>query len=319
MLPIFNERQYAKKMLNGIADDREQEDKRKYSYRELLIYAKWLRNLLHQETEEVQDQYVYNGMITFCEQLQLHFDIDLDYYMIEGLVKYSKKYKLRDCKPSYISKNEWFDILTIPTEEARRIYFACLILGKFNRNNPVTIVGNTLMDYEDKRLKLKYSIKDICKYANVKFKREDLKNNPNLIKEPFYLLYKMGFIDTVPRKQTYIILNKADLTVDSSEAFLHITHYDEIDKYYKYALNQKGYKICTTCGKPFYTNSCRTTTCSDCHEKHLPEHFYTVCSCCGTRFEKKSKYDSRTTMCNKCYNQKRKKDKAETMKRLRNN
>jgi hypothetical protein len=237
--------------------------------------------------------------------------------MVEGLLKYSKQYALRDCKPSYISKNEWADILSIPNEEARRIYFACLILGKFNRNNPVVRIGQTPKEYEDQRLKLKYSIKEICKYANVKFKREELKENPNLLKDSFYTLYTMGLIDVISHKQTYIILNKADLDIQASEVFLQINHYSEIDKYYKYALGQKGYKICTSCKKPFYTASHHVTTCKDCQEKTALIHSYTICEECGRRFEKSSKYASRTTKCPKCYAIQRKKDKAQTMRQLR--
>ena len=43
MIPIFNELEYARMMNNGHSETRSQEDKRKYTYQELLIYTKWLR------------------------------------------------------------------------------------------------------------------------------------------------------------------------------------------------------------------------------------------------------------------------------------
>ena len=43
MLPIFDEYKHATDMNNGTASDRDREEKRVYSFRDLVIYAKWLR------------------------------------------------------------------------------------------------------------------------------------------------------------------------------------------------------------------------------------------------------------------------------------
>ena len=43
MLPIFNEYKHATDMNNGAASDRDREEKRVYSFRDLVIYTKWLR------------------------------------------------------------------------------------------------------------------------------------------------------------------------------------------------------------------------------------------------------------------------------------
>ncbi len=187
MLPIFNEKAYAQKMNEGWAKDRGQEDKRKYTFRELLIYAKWLRAFHSNYSEEEQDKLLYTGIVSFCDQLQLYFDIDIDYYMVENLIKKSKQFKLREHNPSYISKQEWSDILSIPSEEARKLYFAYLILGKFNRNNPVINVNKRDIEYEDTRLKLRYT-KDIYKYAGVTFKKVDKENDPKIVTKPLKVL-----------------------------------------------------------------------------------------------------------------------------------
>lgn len=314
MLPIFNERLYAQKMNDGWAKDREQEDKRKYSFRELLIYAKWLRNLHAQHPEEDQDKLLYTGVVSFCNQLQLHFDIDTDYYMIENLIKKSKQFKLREHYPSFISKKEWLDILSISSEEARKFYFACLILGKFNRNNPIIdVTQEQNKEYSDTRLRVRYS-KDIFKYANISFKRIDKENDPDIMKKPLKILYDMGLIDlSLSQKGLYIILTQADLQVDKKDIYLTITHYSDINSYYKYGLSQKGYKICKKCGRAFYTKSSHLLTCDYCREQSM-EHIYAVCPECGVRFEKNSKYNGNVTLCSQCSKENRRKYVAEKVK-----
>ena len=44
--------------------------------------------------EEEKDKKVYNGLITFCEQLQMYFNLDTDYGKIDNIIKQSKQYKL---------------------------------------------------------------------------------------------------------------------------------------------------------------------------------------------------------------------------------
>ena len=317
MLPIFNERLYAQKMNDGWAKDREQEDKRKYSFRELLIYAKWLRSLSSHRTEEEQDKLLYTGIVSFCNQLQLHFDIDTDYYMIENLIKKSKQFRLREHNPSFISQKEWLDILSISSEDARKFYFACLVLGKFNRNNPVIDLSRDKeIEYTDTRLRIKYS-KDIFKYAKITFKLIDKENDPNLVMRPLKILYDMGLIDmSLTKKGLYIILNQADLQVLPENIFMTITHYSDIAAYYKYGLSQRGYKICKKCGRAFYTKSSHLQTCDMCREQ-IGEHIYMVCPECGVRFERNKKANN-TIMCVECSREKRKRDKAEKMRNFRN-
>lgn len=318
MLPIFDEKAYAQKMNEGWAKDREQEDKRRYTFRELLVYAKWLRNFHSKYSEEEQDKLLYKGIVSFCEQLQMYFDIDIDYYIVENLIKMSKKFKLREHNPSYISKREWNDLLSIPSEDARKIYFAYLVLGKFNRNNPVINLQQTdKPEYEDKRLKIKYT-KDIYKYAGVTFKKIDKENDPHITSKPFKILYDMNLIDMkMTKKGLYIILNNADLEIPKEEIYITITHYSDLKYYYKYGLGQKGYKICKKCGRAFYTRSSHLVTCDKCLQE-TPEHTYAVCSCCGVRFEKNSNRQIRCPKCIKEYNRKYK-SKWQDEKRKNNN
>jgi hypothetical protein len=109
MLPIFDEYKHATDMNNGTASDRDREEKRVYSFRDLVVYTKWLRwSLWSSElNEEEKDKKVYNGLITFCEQLQMYFNLDTDYLKIDNVIKQSKQYKLRTCQPSYITHHEW--------------------------------------------------------------------------------------------------------------------------------------------------------------------------------------------------------------------
>lgn len=177
MLPIFNEYKHATDMNNGTASDRDREEKRIYPFRDLVVYTKWLRwSLWNSELdEEEKDKKVYNGLITFCEQLQMYFNLDTDYAKIDNIIKQSKQYKLRSCNPSYITNNEWEQIMSIPDDKARRTYFALLVLCKFNRNNPVQSVNSPERVYEDSRFKISYPLQDVYKYGGVKFSRKELK------------------------------------------------------------------------------------------------------------------------------------------------
>ena len=163
MIPIFNEKAYAQKMNEGWAKDRGQEDKRKYTFRELLVYAKWLRTFHSNYSEEEQDKLLYTGIVSFCEQLQLYFNIYIDYYMIENLIKKSKQFKLREHNPSYISKQEWIDILSIPSEEARKLYFAYLInnLIKNSKGKCKITIPMKDEDGDIEYLFNKYSLKEV--------------------------------------------------------------------------------------------------------------------------------------------------------------
>lgn len=309
MLPIFDERAYAQKMNEGWAKDREQEDKRKYTFRELLVYAKWLRTFHSNYSEEEQDKLLYTGIVSFCEQLQMYFDIDLDYYVVENLIKKSKQFKLREHNPSYITKREWNDLLSIPSEDARKLYFAYLVLGKFNRNNPVVnLKQNNDIEYEDKRIKVRYS-KDIYKYANVTFKKVDKENDPKITIKPFRVLYEMKLIDMkLTKKGLYVILNNVDLDVKKEDIFMTITHYSELKYYYKYGLGQKGYKICKKCGRAFYTKSSYELNCSYCKQE-TPVHTYAVCTSCGVRFERNKKA-TKSDRCPNCLKESRKRRNA---------
>ena len=68
MIPIFNELEYARMMNNGHSETRSQEDKRKYTYQELLIYTKWLRwsLFISDKDEESKEEKIRNGMTSFC-------------------------------------------------------------------------------------------------------------------------------------------------------------------------------------------------------------------------------------------------------------
>lgn len=303
MLPIFNEYKHATDMNNGTSSDRDRDEKRVYSFRDLVIYAKWLRwSLWNSETnEEEKDKKVYNGLITFCEQLQMYFNIDTDYHKIDGIIKQSKQYKLRECNPSYITNNEWKQIMSIPNDRARKTYFALLVLCKFNRNNPVQSSVESERVYEDHRFKISYPLTDIYKYGSVKFSRKELQENAKIFYEPILVLQEMGLIEKYySRNKCTLVLNKADVCVDEADVYITVTNYDNIEPYYQYGMKVDRYKICAKCGIAFKGNKHNNDKyCKECADRENINFHYIHCEDCGRRIKVSAK-NTKTTRCHSC-------------------
>ncbi len=303
MLPIFNEYKHATDMNNGAASDRDREEKRVYAFRDLVVYAKWLRwSLWSCETdEEEKDKKVYNGLVTFCEQLQMYFNLDTDYGKVNNIIKQSKQYKLRSCLPSYITNNEWQQIMSIPNDRARKTYFALLILCKFNRNNPVNDVNASERVYEDTRFKISYQLSDIYKYGGIKFSRKEIQENPKVFYEPIITLQEMGLIEKyLARNKCTLVLNNADINVHQDDIYLTITKYEDIEAYYHYGMKENKYKICPKCGFAFKGNRHNNDKyCKECTDKDNLSFHYIHCEDCGTRIKVSNK-NTKTTRCKEC-------------------
>lgn len=313
-------------MINGVSDTRENEDKRRYNYRELLIYTKWLRWSLYYNgrtdlDDNQKESFIKEGLVSFCEQLQMNFNRELDYYVIENLIEASKKYKIRDCNKSYITKSEWFKIKEIPDENARKLYFAMLILGKYNRNNPVKYVKEKSFNYTDTRFRLKMPLQDIYNYIGLGLKSKTKKNNPEKYYAPIKCLIDMKLVETgtleyMLKHGELYILNFADVIhndIKQEDVYEVITNYNCIKEYYRHCNKEKDYKICKRCGAAF--KSSLYDTCGQCIirkpinkryesklkaiDKYSSSDIYSFCSECGKRFRVDSqKY---TFMCDECY------------------
>ena len=303
MLPIFNEYKHATDMNNGAASDRDREEKRVYAFRDLVVYAKWLRwSLWSCETDESEkDKKVYNGLVTFCEQLQMYFNLDTDYGKVNNIIKQSKQYKLRSCLPSYITNNEWQQIMSIPNDRARKTYFALLILCKFNRNNPVNDVNSPERVYEDTRFKISYPLSDIYKYGGIKFARKEIQENPKVFYEPIIILQEMGLVEKyLARNKCTLVLNNADIDVNPDDVYLTITKYEDIEAYYHYGMKENRYKICPKCGFAFKGNRHNNDKyCKECTDKDNLSFHYIHCEDCGTRIKVSNK-NTKTTRCKHC-------------------
>lgn len=306
MLPIFNEYKHATDMNNGTASDRDREEKRIYSFRDLVVYTKWLRwSLWSSETNDIEkDKKVYNGLVTFCEQLQMYFNIDTDFGKVDNIIKQSKQYKLRSCNPSYITNNEWNQIMSIPNDRARKTYFALLVLCKFNRNNPVKDVNTSERVYEDIRFKISYPLNDIYKYGGIKFSRKEIQDNPKVFYEPIITLQEMGFIEKyLSRNKCTLILNNADINVDKNDIYLTITKYEDIEPYYNFGMKENRYKICPKCGLAFKGNRHNNDKyCKECTDKDNLSFHYIHCEDCGTRLKISNK-NTKTIRCQSCQSQ----------------
>lgn len=317
MLPIFNEYQYAVNMNNGHAEDREQDDKRLYSFRELVVYTKWLRwSLWASEPDGPEKDYkVYNGLVTFCDQLLSHFNLSVDYRMIQEVLKKSRDFKLRSNNPSYITNREWNQILMLPDDLSRRAYFALLILCKFNRNNPVLSVKQKPKEYDDVRFRISYLLSDIYKYAGIKFGRKVVAEDPKIIYEPILTLVKAGLIESYfARGKCSIILLQADVEPAPEDVYMTITDYTCVENYYRYGMHEKYYKLCAHCGKAFKDNKQNNSKyCRDCSESGCSEYIYKHCIDCGKRIKVNPK-NHKSERCREC--QRRKKLSDNQMRRM---
>lgn len=306
MLPIFNEYKHATDMNNGTSLDRDREEKRVYSFRDLVVYAKWLRWSLwnSENNEEEKDKKVYNGLITFCEQLQMYFNLDTDYHKINNIIEQSKKYKLRECNPSFITNNEWKQLMSIPNDRARKTYFSLLVLCKFNRNNPVQSVNPEERIYDDERFKISYSLSDIYKYGGVKFSRKEIQDNKKIFYEPILILQEMGLIEKYySRNKCTLILNNADVHIDENNVYMTITKYNNIESYYKYGMREDRYKICVKCGEAFKGNKHNNNKyCTECSDKENFLYHFIHCEDCGRRIKISNK-NTKTTRCRSCQSQ----------------
>jgi hypothetical protein len=176
-----------------------------------------------------------------------------------------------------------------------------LILAKFNRNNPVIDLNRKDIIYEDKRFKVNILLSDIYKYAGVKFKRNEIKENKILFYQPLLALQEVGLVETyLGKEKCTIILNEADIDINPEEVFLEITQYDDIESYYKYGLREKKYKICPNCGKAFKGNRQNNDKyCKDCTDKDSYNFHFIHCEDCGKRI-KINNYNTKTTRCKEC-------------------
>ena len=327
MIPIFNELEYARMMNNGHSETRSQEDKRKYTYQELLIYTKWLRwsLFISDKNEESKEEKIRNGITSFCNQLQLNFNQETDYYIIENLIKDSKKCMLRECKPSIITKNEWSKILEIPNENARKLFFAFLIIGKFNRNNPVKLVKQRINNYSDERLRIKIPINEIYRYAKIRFPRNCRNDNLSLYYSPLICLKNMGLIEVPDIKyiQKYgacYIINFADLNIKDveNETYLKIYDYNKLDEYYRYGMKDPKYDICKDCKGAYKKISKDSERCELCKRKYYKNSIrYDNCTKCGVRI--KVTGTTQTDLCKSCQEKIRREKKTNAMKKLRKN
>lgn len=308
MLPIFNEYQYAVNMNNGHAEDREQEDKRLYNFRELVVYTKWLRWSLWAADPDgpEKDKKVYNGLVTFCDQLLSHFNISVDYRMIQDVLKKSSEFKLRTNNPAYITRREWDQILMLPDDLSRRTYFALLVLCKFNRNNPVVSVKQKTKEYDDIRFRISYLLSDIYKYAGIKFGRKVVAEDPKIIYNPIITLVKEGLIESYfARGKCSIILLNADVNPDPDDVYMTITDYNCPDNYYRYGMREKCYKVCEHCGRAFKDNKHNNSKyCSSCSDRGSDMYVYKHCVDCGKRI-RVLPTSTRTKRCIECQKKKK--------------
>ena len=309
MIPIFNEHQFAIDMNNGCSDTREQDEKRHYNFAELTVYTKWLYwNIFVNKPDDERYELTKCALINFCKQLLSNFNENNDYNLIEHLLSKAQNEKLRTNYPINITTKEWQQIMGLPNENARKLYFAMLVLAKYNRANPIEYLNQQHKEYADCRYRISnVKYKELCKYANIKITKKEkefddkAEERPIQILENYNLIKVLKYYKGKKRKiQTTFLLLDADVD-NESDIYLKITDCNNIDSYYEYGMHNLKYKKCEKCDNIFKSRSAKNNDkyCAECAGLHSLPFYYKICVDCGRRIRVNNLY-GKVIRCKQC-------------------
>lgn len=302
---IFNEHKYAVEMNNNPTF-------RKYTFPELVVYTKWLRQMIFSKYDDIQvKDIIKNTLIGFCTECWEGFDKDVEYKKINSVIASSLKFKLRSCNPIYISKNEWENLLKLKDKNTQKIYFVCLVVAKFNRFNKIqTYQEQKEVEYEDNRLRIKIPDKDIYKYANIK-----IKNKQDHF-DYWAELSDLNLIKIQLSNTIYRIIETADIDIKEEDIFIKVSDFDNMILYYEKQFDNT-IKECP-CGDVFKdkTENQRLSLCPKC-KKEKSNQRVVICEDCGKRFNVDIK-NTKTTRCNSCQKVLNSKNNIERINKCRN-
>lgn len=299
---IFNEKKFASDAIALL-------NKKTYNLYEMTILCKWLRHMIFSsKTEEEADKLIRNTLVCFCKLCWEDFDEDVEYIRINKAIDRSKKEMLRTCHPVRISKKEWETISSMENETGKKLLFVMLVVAKFNRANPLRIIGETPPVYKDKQLRCNTDIGELYRLAKIRYKKTG--------GDFSYLSEYRGKVEFIDGKTLKRILKFADLEVRDEDLFMEISDYDNIIEYYNMQYDN-SIKACKRCGDIFKDKSKSQSlkTCPSCRKEEKRVRVL-ICEDCGKRIVLKNKRGiiTRCPTCQKEYRKKYKNDKAKEKK-----
>ena len=267
---IFNERDFAVAATVGLS-------KKSYNLQEMTIYCKWLRwNIFNKKSDEEVVPLLKSTLINFCKLSWDGFDEDVEYQRINKAVSRALVEKLRTCDPIFITKKEWDIISSLPSIHAQKILFVMLVVGKYNRQNPIQNITQEPTTYTDTRLRVNLPLSELYKLAKIKYTK-----TPETYS--IWAIYgQYNLIELVDSKTLKRILTFADLD-PTSTPYITIHDFDNMIMYYEQQTNSR-IKECPKCHKMFKdkTKLNHQKYCTPCRKKENKQ-VVAICEDCGKR------------------------------------
>jgi len=249
---IFNELEYAKKMINsGFIQD-------KYS-KELRILAKYYNKELNLKTDKIKEK-----LKEFCEKYLPKYNEVLHLDMIIKASRYGvkKNNRLLKIQSILITKNELTTIESLKDIKLETFSFVTLVLSKINK-----FVEENYKDHKKKKCNKKYeyycnNLKEMFISSKIRCNKEqresyiDLLSQTSLFDYTIFGTFKVNFVDEI------------------EEVVIEINKYENfVLEYMKYKGENIGY--CEVCEIPFYPTN----------------NFQKYCKTCAKEIEKENHKD----------------------------
>ena len=302
----------------AIAKEMESNTVNNFTKTSALIYAKYLRykaicdlgkdyNSVTVEDMEQLDSQIEKELIAFYERTVPEFNYVKAFLVIDQVVEWSKKYKLKLPLPTPITQSEWDAIMTIDNDNYRRMLFVMLVEAKYRRLYNATIGVENQISPET-MFYVRMNRTEVQRAGGCKFTDQQEKICA------LGTLYDAGLFDITENKFQSWYIKFVDI---SNENIIdYITDYDHLDLHYE---RLAGGKIgtCKTCGRLFRQG--KTKPASYCYKHRGNAKMETqklICIDCGKEFEvgSKSRKKCRCDACQKEYRKKYDRERKAKMK-----
>jgi hypothetical protein len=243
---IFDEYRYAENLLNnGFSTKR-------ISKYDLSYLAKYLR------AQGLGFTRIEKKLIELCLIHDPYFNPIANKNNINYAIISSKKYKLKELIPTFITKSE-VEVLKNVDDQKRRILFTMLVLAKFDKFQDVRI--NKTVGAQPFGYYANYKLETIIRYAHVRIAGAKL----NELK--YELDHILGYISSTLNEKTQSW--KINFINDVDSPVILINEYSNIFNYMPY--------FCSECGAMIFRKSNRQKLCNDCFEKRQNNRIWGNC------------------------------------------
>lgn len=246
----------------------------------------------------------YNSILKYLQKNGQNINEENVYKIIDECVKKVKKYQFRQVNEVYITKNELQFIKDLNNIKYEKIAFVLLAAAKYY---------DAVRGVENHTAYMRNA--DICKLARVTIPVKD--------RDAFMqFAYDSGVLARHSRAastEKKVLFVSQD---NDDEIILRLTESDYKDLAYTYLAYKTPHRFrkCIVCGGWIKKDSKNRQVCKECTDKEIiKKDTIKVIECmnCGKSIYI-SIFDTQSHMCEECYKQYRRKQKTETMRKLRN-